>query len=176
MKRCPVGSTRKNGRCVKNSRTLAKRKAPRKIKRCGAGTHRNRSGRCVRVAAPRRKTTYRYAPRRQYAPIMYDYNYGNSQLALQQAAYKAPTAFHLKSMGRRRREQPEYWAKQDAIEAEAKRKALSAEAKLKIANVAAVVANAPAVAAAVVRRTPPGMGQARHNLFMPAAAPVALLK
>lgn len=172
MKRCPVGTTRKNKRCVKNSSTLARRKAPRKAKRCAPGTRRNKSGRCV---AARRKRTYRarsYAPRRQYAPIMYapDYNYGNNQLALQAAAFKAPTAFHLKDEARLRREQPDWYAKRDAEvkveeakEAEAKLRAASAQAKLKLANVPP--AAAAIVAAAVARRSPPGMGANRHNLM-----------
>ena len=181
MKRCAAGKTRKNGRCVKSSSTLARRKAPRKAKRCAPGTRRNKSGRCV---APRRKRTYRarsYAPRRQYAPIMYapDYNYGNNQLALQAAAFKAPTAFHLKDEARLRREQPEYWARRDAeakveeakeaeaklraASAQAKLRAASAQAKLKLANVQP--AAAALVAAAVARRSPPGMGAKRHNFM-----------
>lgn len=168
MKRCPAGQTRKNKRCVKNSSTLARRKAPRKAKRCGPGTRRNKSGRCVAV---RRKKTYRarsYAPR-QYAPIMYapDYNYGNNQLA---AAYKAPTAFHLKDEARLRKEQPDWYAKRDvevkaaeAKDAEAKLRAASAQAKLQLANVPP--AAAAAVVAAIARKTPLGMGANRHNLM-----------
>lgn len=145
MKRCPVGSTRKNRRCVPNkkSRSTGKRKSSarrssraRRASRCPAGSRKSASGRCVRSTAPRRKSTYRYSARPKYARTVYAPTYHNQQ------PYRAPTAFHLKSEGRLRREQPEWYARRDAAEAEAKLRAASAQAKA-------------AIAAPVVRGNPP---------------------